>query len=419
MSQQEGLTITADKFAEQLSELTNIDIEICTQFIKAYFDEIQASVAENGRLEIKGFGVFEVIDGVTDNVQFTPAAKLASAINSPFEAFKPVALETGEMEEDSEAEKTQTAMAELNESAPIVATEEIVEETVAPIPSDEKPAVDSADNEDEITEPTEKVAEVTEVEQSVEPQAEETIESEAEEIDEPATAQAHMHTPRSHHSYVDDIDDEPQEPEVARFPRHRRYYRYRHRSKCRSTVWMIVMFFLGLLVGIFIGYLCYHKLNAFFDAPMSSDVTLVYNDTKDTVTASVDKEDKHPAKIADKAEENKEEPSPAVAGKPDTAKADNSVETKEAEKPAPAPRQPRYDKVTKTVYLATLARKYYGQGDYWVYIYEANKLKHPDRVAPGTTLRIPYTDELPLTGNVKEDIKKARRKGQEIYERYR
>ena len=82
-------------------------------------------------------------------------------------------------------------------------------------------------------------------------------------------------------------------------------------------------------------------------------------------------------------------------------------------------REPRYDKVTSRVYLATLGRKYYGRGEYWVYIYEANDLKHPDRIRPGTKLRIPYPDELPFTGDSSADLKAAKKKAREIYARYK
>lgn len=41
--------------------------------------------------------------------------------------------------------------------------------------------------------------------------------------------------------------------------------------------------------------------------------------------------------------------------------------------------------------LSTYAKKYYGSGDFWVYIYEANKstISHPDRVQEGAKIKIP------------------------------
>lgn len=86
--------------------------------------------------------------------------------------------------------------------------------------------------------------------------------------------------------------------------------------------------------------------------------------------------------------------------KADTLPADTLTPVATAE-PATTPPQedekPRtpakiYDTVTKTRFLATLARKHYGQSIYWVYIYEANRKHLPSRVAliaPGTRVEIP------------------------------
>ena len=45
-------------------------------------------------------------------------------------------------------------------------------------------------------------------------------------------------------------------------------------------------------------------------------------------------------------------------------------------------------------YLVILARKYYGDKDFWVYIYEANKekIKHPNTIPAGTRIAIPKLD---------------------------
>lgn len=44
--------------------------------------------------------------------------------------------------------------------------------------------------------------------------------------------------------------------------------------------------------------------------------------------------------------------------------------------------------------LTTIAQRYYGKKDFWVYIYEANRdnIVHPDRITPGTIVKIPKVD---------------------------
>jgi hypothetical protein len=57
--------------------------------------------------------------------------------------------------------------------------------------------------------------------------------------------------------------------------------------------------------------------------------------------------------------------------------------------------------------------------DYWVYIYDANDLGNPNRITPGTKVRIPYPDELKLTGDSATDTRAARNRAAEIYAKYK
>jgi len=59
--------------------------------------------------------------------------------------------------------------------------------------------------------------------------------------------------------------------------------------------------------------------------------------------------------------------------------------------------------------LARLADKYYGSPDFWVYIYEANtdKLKNPNYVFAGTTVRIPELDPVLIDLRNPKSLEKA------------
>ena len=76
-----------------------------------------------------------------------------------------------------------------------------------------------------------------------------------------------------------------------------------------------------------------------------------------------------------------EVPAPAPAPKPETAKADQPA----------APTGPRTHTVADGETLSLLAFKYYGSPNKWDKIFDANrdKLKNPDQVRPGMTLKIP------------------------------
>ncbi|MCM1428211.1 MAG: hypothetical protein NC097_00245 [Clostridium sp.] len=83
--------------------------------------------------------------------------------------------------------------------------------------------------------------------------------------------------------------------------------------------------------------------------------------------------------------------------------------------------EPIYDVVTTTRYLTTIAQEHYGNYEFWPYIYEENasKLGHPNKIRPGTKVVVPDLKMLGIDTNNPQDEKKARRKGAEIYSRYK
>ena len=81
-------------------------------------------------------------------------------------------------------------------------------------------------------------------------------------------------------------------------------------------------------------------------------------------------------------------------------KTDNTVNAMrvDAPKPAPAPAPPPPPKPVERIHevvagesLSTIAQKYYGNGNKYMKIFEANKdiLSNPDLIKPGQKLRIP------------------------------
>lgn len=88
--------------------------------------------------------------------------------------------------------------------------------------------------------------------------------------------------------------------------------------------------------------------------------------------------------------------------------------------PAATVSEPRYDTVTKSRYLATMAREYYGVGLYWVFIYQANTdiLTNPNRIKPGTRVVIPDKNSF-AEATEKETRRKAERIQAELNKKYR
>lgn len=80
-----------------------------------------------------------------------------------------------------------------------------------------------------------------------------------------------------------------------------------------------------------------------------------------------------------------------------------------------------YDTVTKTRYLTTISRQHYGNYHFWPYIYKENEkiLGHPDRIKPGTKVKVPDLAKYGVNPNKASDVAKAKKLAVEIYARYK
>lgn len=78
------------------------------------------------------------------------------------------------------------------------------------------------------------------------------------------------------------------------------------------------------------------------------------------------------------------------------------------------------DTIGKTRFLTTMARQYYGEMSFWVYIYEENKdiLGNPNRIKPGTTVIIPDAKKYGIDKNDSLSVERAKLKAIEIYAPY-
>lgn len=79
-----------------------------------------------------------------------------------------------------------------------------------------------------------------------------------------------------------------------------------------------------------------------------------------------------------------------------------------------------YDRIGTNRFLTTMAREYYGNPDFWSYIYEENshRFGHPDRIKPGTSVIIPNLKKYGVDPNNPADVEKAKLLAKEIYARY-
>lgn len=445
------LTLTLESLAMRLSERTGADHATCVRFITAYFQAITDGVTDSGSVIAKGLGTFRAVRG---NVIFTPDAGYNAIVNAPFAAFAPIPLLDDEALAEDEPQEPEDADEEPepeHEEAPAEEPAEPQEPEKEPEPEQgsetdmpEEPSQPSEPSEPEPEEepevvvvPPVAVVEEEIIEQQPEPQ-------EPEQHEEPAPEPEPQEEPVAHAPVEQEPAQEPccepeQEPvyeePAPTYAERRRAAKHRP-SRCRMIVMMIVMLIAGLAVGLTAGYFFYYKINAFFAAPMGSiqdappfnpvpvDTLPVPVPTKAVAAPAKDTVAAVPADTVPTAEPKAEQMPQQESVEPVKVEKKDVTKAKKAAKKSSkkSGRKARYDKVDKRTFLATLARKYYGNPEYWVYIYDANKkscrLRHPDRIAPGTILRIPYRDELPLTGNDSADVLTAKRRGTAIRAAY-
>lgn len=78
-----------------------------------------------------------------------------------------------------------------------------------------------------------------------------------------------------------------------------------------------------------------------------------------------------------------------------------------------------YDVIGKTRFLRTMARDFYGNPEFWPYIYMENgELGDPNRIVPGTPVRVPRLSKYGVDSKNPADLEKAIAMGKEIYARY-
>lgn len=79
------------------------------------------------------------------------------------------------------------------------------------------------------------------------------------------------------------------------------------------------------------------------------------------------------------------------------------------------------DTVTRSRFLITMAREYYGNFNFWPYIYLENQkiLGHPDRITPGTGIVVPNLEKYHVDSSNPDDEKKAKELGVEIYHKFK
>ena len=377
--------ITMSSLVALLALKSGLSKDKSEEFLKEFFKLISENLRQGESVRLKSLGTFKIMTvetrksvNVTNGeeivipehkrIVFVPSRDVAEAVNAPFSMFDSV-----ELHPDAEAELEKAEAVEN----PVVET--VVQPEVVAQPEAEAEKI----------QPEEALQEVEETSQEVETE----IQNEASEESSSESQLSEEETSDSNDSASSDF----RELEVEA-------------GKRKGRMRFIMGFVSGLVLAMLIGaagyyYFFYHNQDEIKEKEEVAPPVVVSEVVKDSLVDSTVANQllgdsiKIEEKVTDVAVENQ---------------VSEGVDTKPS------------DKVIKDVigpknYLTTMAQRHYGNFNLWAYIYEENKsfLGHPDRIKPGTEVVVPPLSKYGIDPKNPADIKKAKRLGVEIYNRFK
>lgn len=456
--------LTFPELAELLSVATNTSKRMSELFLRELFATIAQSLIEGDSVKVKGLGVFKVSDVSSrksidvntgqaieiaghKKITFTPDKSMAEAVNASFACFEAVVLDddvTNEMIQEiddevaapladatsqSEAEELPAENAASAEEPieTVEVPEETAENTVTPPPFiisqiESGLTTPEPEPEEEVEEPT-VAAEPEPAEPKEEPQPEpeevvivEEVPAEAAEAEEPQPE------PDGQETGVQPIADMPQEqPEDAieqsgdndeelggeedsydedKHRRHRGRHRRHHSKSWYERNSFGLGFMAGALTGIAFAVAALLYLDNYGYITITRNKIETVRPANEEVVEVVDTIDSHLS--AD-----------TVASRTEAAETEPA---KPADKPAVVT-----DTVRPGNFLSRMARRFYGNSHFWVYIYEENRAKitNPNNVPEGTVVVIPPAEKYGIDAQNPESVEKARRKEGQVLNAYK
>ena len=397
--------LTFPELAELLSVATNTSKRMSELALREMFAVISGKLLDGESVKIDGLGVFKVTEvnsrrSVNVNtgeaieipghskITFVADKRLAEAVNAPFASFESVVLDddvTADMltaidnAEPAEPAAESSEFSEFSEhselSEPVAEPAEPAAEPVEPSEFSEpsEPATEPA------AEPSE-LSEFSEPSELSEPAAEEPAEPAAEPVEEEDAQGGAIHVPQSDDDYYYDDDDDES-------------WWQRHRT------------LKGFLMGVVAGAALYAAAD-FAIKYYEDNRKVVSAETFEATDGEVVAADTLPSDtLSDKA-------SPKDSLKP-TASTQSEPAKSTAVKQVT-------DTVTGSYFLTRMARRHYGNGHFWVYIYEENKgkISNPNNVRPGTVVVIPDAKKYGIDKDNPQSVEAAKRKEGEIQRKF-
>ncbi|MGM9824502.1 MAG: HU family DNA-binding protein [Muribaculaceae bacterium] len=395
--------LTFPELAELLSVATNTSKRMSELALREMFAVISGKLLDGESVKIDGLGVFKVTEvnsrrSVNVNtgeaieipghskITFVADKRLAEAVNAPFASFESVVLDddvTADMLtaiDNAEPAEPAAESSEFSEFSEHSELSEPVAEPAEPAAEPVEPSEFSEPSElSELSEPSE-LSEFSEPSELSEPAAEEPAEPAAEPVEEEDAQGGAIHVSQSDDDYYYDDDDDDS-------------WWQRHRT------------LKGFLMGVVAGAALY----------AAADFAIkYYEDNRKVVSAETIEADDGEVVAADTL------PSDTLADKAspkDSLKPTASTQSEPAKSTAV---KQVTDTVTGSYFLTRMARRHYGNGHFWVYIYEENKgkISNPNNVRPGTVVVIPDAKKYGIDKDNPQSVEAAKRKEGEIQRKF-
>lgn len=393
--------ITLPSLVALLSARTGDTKKLSEDFVKEFFSAVSELLANGEQIKIKDIGVFKTIAvearksvNVSTGeeylipshrkVVFIPSKELAAEVNAPFEMFETVELADDVTEEELETES-------LAEAQEMQAPQEIQE------------AHSEYKEEEPVEEDGEELEPLYEVkDEDMDSCASLGTQNRAAQAEEPKTAAEEKAEAVTEADTAAEAAVEAQLKTEAQIVKERKRPRYRFLlgMACGMLLAIAIIAVYALVNADQWRMIAGHGDNASKEAVIPTEY-----ETEESIPYG------NPIDSSIVGEPAADE-SPATAVSED--KTVDEVPTQPSDKKV-------YDTITKTRYLTTMAKDHYGNYHLWPYIYMENSafLGHPDRIRPGTKVVVPPLSKYGVDPNNPADIAKAKKKGQEIYDRYK
>ena len=393
--------LTFPELAELLSVATNTSKRMSELALREMFAVISGKLLEGESVKIDGLGVFKVTEvnsrrSVNVNtgeaieipghskITFVADKRLAEAVNAPFASFESVVLD------DDVTADMLTAIDNAEPAEPAAEPSEFSEPAEPAEPSESSEPSEPAEPAEplELSEPSEpsefsepsEPSEFSEPSELSEPAAEEPAEPAAEPVEEEDAQGGAIHVSQSDDDYYYDDDDDES-------------WWQRHRT------------LKGFLMGVVAGAALYAAAD-FAIKYYEDNRKVVSAETIEATDGEVVAADTLPSDtLSDKA-------SPKDSLKPTASTPLESAKSTAVKQVT--------DTVTGSYFLTRMARRHYGNGHFWVYIYEENKgkISNPNNVRPGTVVVIPDAKKYGIDKDNPQSVEAAKRKEGEIQRKF-